>query len=127
MEKDQKQSLAMHGCVHIGTMRIRAEYEQLTANGANLWRPLLSSYLLTQKNRAHPKGFELAFAVWGALNSRRVASALMKLVKREERWEVPDPSGYSRSNLGWNERNHIVICLMLKATDNNRRASSPLP
>ncbi|GFW14448.1 uncharacterized protein TNCV_298681 [Trichonephila clavipes] len=39
----------------------------------------------------------------GTLNSRRVASPLVRLVEREERRETPDPPpGCSRSKLEWN-------------------------
>ncbi|GFV94273.1 uncharacterized protein TNCV_2267271 [Trichonephila clavipes] len=38
----------------------------------------------------------------GTLNSRQAASPLVRLVKGEERWEVPHPPGCSPPKLGWN-------------------------
>ncbi|GFX77127.1 hypothetical protein TNCV_1073271 [Trichonephila clavipes] len=61
----------------------------------------------------------------GTLSSHRAPSPLVRLVARDERWEAPDPSpGCSLSKLGWNR---FVTCMLLKATANDRRTSSPLP
>ncbi|GFX61382.1 uncharacterized protein TNCV_4894261 [Trichonephila clavipes] len=63
-----------------------------------------------------------AFTTWGSLNSRRAASPLLRLVEGEERWEAPDPlQGILPLNWGKTERNHSVPCLVIKATDNDRR------
>ncbi|GFT15511.1 hypothetical protein TNCV_3265181 [Trichonephila clavipes] len=59
----------------------------------------------------------------GTLNSRRASSLLVRLVEEEERWEVPDHP----QNWGGIEPNRIVTCMVLKAEDNDRRKSSPLP
>ncbi|GFV49398.1 uncharacterized protein TNCV_1265271 [Trichonephila clavipes] len=56
------------------------------------------------------------------LNSRRAACPLVKLVEREERWEAPDyTQGVLSQNWGETELNRTVSCLLLKATDNDRR------
>ncbi|GFS58028.1 putative transposase [Trichonephila clavipes] len=54
---------------------------------------------------------------------RRATSLLVRLVEKEERWEVPDQS----QNWGGIEPNRIVTCMVLKAEENGRRKSSPLP
>ncbi|GFX07185.1 prolyl endopeptidase [Trichonephila clavipes] len=60
------------------------------------------------------------------LNSLRATSPLVRLVAGDERWEDPDPSpGCSPSKLG-GELNRSVTCMVLKATANDRRTSSPL-
>ncbi|GFY00139.1 uncharacterized protein TNCV_1342371 [Trichonephila clavipes] len=59
----------------------------------------------------------------GTLNSRRATSLLVRLVEEEERWEVPDHP----QNWGGIEPNRTVTCMVLKAEENNRRKSSPLP
>ncbi|GFV31562.1 transposable element Tcb1 transposase [Trichonephila clavipes] len=64
----------------------------------------------------------------GTLNSRRVASPLVRLVKGEAMWEALDYSqGVLPQNWGGAEQNHAVTCMVLKATTNDRRTSSPLP
>ncbi|GFS79318.1 uncharacterized protein TNCV_4409681 [Trichonephila clavipes] len=56
------------------------------------------------------------------LNSRRVASPLVRLVEGEERWEAPDhPEGVIPLNWGETELNRSVPCMVLKATANDRR------
>ncbi|GFU86666.1 uncharacterized protein TNCV_2880861 [Trichonephila clavipes] len=61
-----------------------------------------------------------ASAAWGYLNSRRAASPIVRLV--EERWEASDHSqGVLPQNWGEIELNHSVTCMVLKATDNDRR------
>ncbi|GFV73092.1 uncharacterized protein TNCV_299291 [Trichonephila clavipes] len=56
------------------------------------------------------------------LNSRRVASPLVRLMEGEERWEAPDlPQGVLPLNWGETERNRYVTCMVLKATANDRR------
>ncbi|GFY17426.1 hypothetical protein TNCV_658391 [Trichonephila clavipes] len=47
----------------------------------------------------------------GTLNSRRVSSLLVRLVEREEKWKASD---HPRAN-------RTVICMVLKAKDNDRR------
>ncbi|GFV14099.1 uncharacterized protein TNCV_525751 [Trichonephila clavipes] len=57
----------------------------------------------------------------GTLNSRRVASFLVRLVKGEERWEVSDhPQGVLPQNWGGTEKNRTVTCMVLKAKANDR-------
>ncbi|GFS80623.1 hypothetical protein TNCV_3870421 [Trichonephila clavipes] len=70
-----------------------------------------------------------AFAAWGTLNSRRAAIPLVMLVEGEERWEVNDPhrQGVLSLNWGGTELIRTVTCMVLKATANGRRTSSPLP
>ncbi|GFW52696.1 hypothetical protein TNCV_2392761 [Trichonephila clavipes] len=69
-----------------------------------------------------------AFAAWDILHSCRTASSLMRLVEGEERWESPDhPHDVLPQNWGLIEQNHIVACVVLKATANDRRLYSPLP
>ncbi|GFV58362.1 uncharacterized protein TNCV_2556061 [Trichonephila clavipes] len=56
------------------------------------------------------------------LNSRRAASSLVRLVERGKRWKAPDHSqGVLPQNWGETELNHSVTCMVLKATDNDRR------
>ncbi|GFV91016.1 hypothetical protein TNCV_1248991 [Trichonephila clavipes] len=58
----------------------------------------------------------------GTLNSRRAASPLVWLEEGEDRWGAPDdPQGVLPQNWGRNESNRTVTCMMLKATDNDRR------
>ncbi|GFW84529.1 uncharacterized protein TNCV_457101 [Trichonephila clavipes] len=58
----------------------------------------------------------------GTLNSRQAASTLVRLVEGEERWEASDhlqdvlPQNWSESEL-----TSSVTCMVLKATDNDRR------
>ncbi|GFS65105.1 hypothetical protein TNCV_1635981 [Trichonephila clavipes] len=47
----------------------------------------------------------------------------MRLVEEEERWEVPD----HLQNWGGIEPNRTVTCMVLKAEENDRLKSSPLP
>ncbi|GFY06071.1 uncharacterized protein TNCV_3863751 [Trichonephila clavipes] len=69
-----------------------------------------------------------AFAAGGTLNSRRAASPLMRLVDGEDRWKATDSTqGVLPQNWGGTELNHTVICMVLKATTNDRRTSCPLP
>ncbi|GFW75692.1 hypothetical protein TNCV_4428751 [Trichonephila clavipes] len=56
-----------------------------------------------------------AFAAWGALNSRRAANPLLRLV---ERWESPN-----HLQSGGTEPNRSVICMELQA---NLRLTSGL-
>ncbi|GFV49093.1 uncharacterized protein TNCV_236271 [Trichonephila clavipes] len=57
----------------------------------------------------------------GTLNSRRATSPLVRLVEGEERWEAPDyPQGVLPLNWGKTELNRSVICMVLKATANDR-------
>ncbi|GFW99836.1 uncharacterized protein TNCV_3420651 [Trichonephila clavipes] len=58
----------------------------------------------------------------GTLNSRRAANALVRLVAGEEMWESVFPQ-----NWGGTKLNRTVTCMVLKATANDRRTSSPLP
>ncbi|GFV02216.1 uncharacterized protein TNCV_485371 [Trichonephila clavipes] len=53
----------------------------------------------------------------------RATSLLVRLVEEEERWEIPDHP----QNWGGIETNRTVTCMMLKADENDRRKSSPLP
>ncbi|GFS96829.1 uncharacterized protein TNCV_4754851 [Trichonephila clavipes] len=65
---------------------------------------------------------------WGTLNSRRATSLLVRLVEGEERWETPDhPQGALPQNWGGVEPSHTVICMVLKAAENDKSKSSPLP
>ncbi|GFX20623.1 uncharacterized protein TNCV_4269551 [Trichonephila clavipes] len=53
---------------------------------------------------------------------RRASSPLVRLVEGEERWEVPDHlQGVLPQNCCGNEPNRSVTCLVLEATDNDRR------
>ncbi|GFY13064.1 uncharacterized protein TNCV_666261 [Trichonephila clavipes] len=66
----------------------------------------------------------------GILNSRQAASPLVSVMEREERWKASDPSppqGFLPQNWGGTELNRTVTCMVLKATANNMRTSSPLP
>ncbi|GFU18399.1 uncharacterized protein TNCV_1980801 [Trichonephila clavipes] len=62
------------------------------------------------------------------LNSRQAASPLVSLVVGEERWEAPNPhpQGALLLNWGGTALNRTVTCMVLKATANDRRTSSPL-
>ncbi|GFV78507.1 hypothetical protein TNCV_1888131 [Trichonephila clavipes] len=52
----------------------------------------------------------------------------MRLVEGEERWEAPDhPQDVLPQNWGGIEPNHTVPCMVLKAAENDRSKSSPLP
>ncbi|GFX74591.1 uncharacterized protein TNCV_1158081 [Trichonephila clavipes] len=58
----------------------------------------------------------------GTLKRRRAASPLVRLVEGEERWEAPDhPQGVLPLNWGETELKRSVICMVLKATANDRR------
>ncbi|GFU32155.1 uncharacterized protein TNCV_3833811 [Trichonephila clavipes] len=60
----------------------------------------------------------------GTLNSRRAASPLVRLVEGEEKREAPDhPQGVLPLNWGETELYRSVTCMMLKATDNDRRVA----
>ncbi|GFY12065.1 uncharacterized protein TNCV_4975651 [Trichonephila clavipes] len=62
------------------------------------------------------------------LNSRRVARPLVRLVEGEERWgPLTFPQGVLPQNWGGIKLNHTVTFMVLKATANDRRTSSPLP
>ncbi|GFW01143.1 uncharacterized protein TNCV_1763811 [Trichonephila clavipes] len=62
------------------------------------------------------------------LNNRRATSPLVRLVEGEARWEVSDnPQGVRPPNWGATEPNRNVTCMVLKATANDRRTTSPLP
>ncbi|GFS50459.1 hypothetical protein TNCV_3196861 [Trichonephila clavipes] len=59
--------------------------------------------------------------------SRRVTSSLVRLIKGEERREASDhPQDVLPQNWGGAEPNCTVNCMVLKATDSDRRSSSPL-
>ncbi|GFX58081.1 hypothetical protein TNCV_4048391 [Trichonephila clavipes] len=61
------------------------------------------------------------------LSSRRTASPLIKLVNGEERGKALTlPQGVLPQNWGGTELNRSVICIVLKATANDRRTSRPL-
>ncbi|GFU53066.1 uncharacterized protein TNCV_3098501 [Trichonephila clavipes] len=63
----------------------------------------------------------------GTLNSRRAANPFVRLVEEEERWETPTlPQGVLQ-NWGGTKPNRTVTCMVLKATANDWRTSSPLP
>ncbi|GFW68166.1 uncharacterized protein TNCV_1880481 [Trichonephila clavipes] len=62
-----------------------------------------------------------ASAAWGTLNSRRVASPLMRWVEGEERGPLTNPQNVLPLNWGGIEPNRSVTCMMLKATANDRR------
>ncbi|GFW84749.1 uncharacterized protein TNCV_1814791 [Trichonephila clavipes] len=55
----------------------------------------------------------------GAIKSLRAASPLVRLVKGKERWGTPP--GVLPQNWGVNEPNRTVTCMVLRATDNDRR------
>ncbi|GFY33429.1 hypothetical protein TNCV_2226981 [Trichonephila clavipes] len=62
------------------------------------------------------------------LNSCRAACPLVCLVAGDGRWETPDPlHDVLPQNSGGTVLNRIVTCLVLKATSNDKRTSSPLP
>ncbi|GFW39753.1 histone-lysine N-methyltransferase SETMAR [Trichonephila clavipes] len=64
----------------------------------------------------------------GTLNSCRAASPLVRLAEREKRWEAPDHSqGVLPQKWGETQQNRTITCMVLKATANDRRTSSPLP
>ncbi|GFW78815.1 uncharacterized protein TNCV_4262351 [Trichonephila clavipes] len=60
------------------------------------------------------------------LNSRRAARPLVRLMGGEERWKASDPQGVLPLNWDGTEPNRTVTCMVLKATDNDRRTTSPL-
>ncbi|GFY08715.1 hypothetical protein TNCV_5006281 [Trichonephila clavipes] len=63
-----------------------------------------------------------------ALNNRRPASSFVKFVEGEKRWDASDHSqGVLPLNRDGREPNRTVTCMVLKATANDRRATSPLP
>ncbi|GFX63650.1 uncharacterized protein TNCV_2824361 [Trichonephila clavipes] len=56
------------------------------------------------------------------LNRRRAACPFMKLVEGEERWETPaHQQGILPLNWGETELNRSVVCMVLKAMDNDKR------
>ncbi|GFX29137.1 uncharacterized protein TNCV_3216721 [Trichonephila clavipes] len=56
------------------------------------------------------------------LNSCRATNLLVWLVEGVERWDAPDhPQVSSLKNWGGNELNRTVICMVLRATANERR------
>ncbi|GFY30630.1 RNase H domain-containing protein [Trichonephila clavipes] len=60
-------------------------------------------------------------------SSRRATSPFEKLGSEDERWEAPgSPRGVLPQNWGGTELNRTVTCMVLKATANDRRTSSPL-
>ncbi|GFV34609.1 uncharacterized protein TNCV_1449151 [Trichonephila clavipes] len=64
----------------------------------------------------------------GTPNSRRAASLLVRLVAGDERWETLTlPLGVLPQNWRGTELNRTATYMVLKATANNRRTSSPLP
>ncbi|GFY16779.1 hypothetical protein TNCV_4337801 [Trichonephila clavipes] len=63
------------------------------------------------------------FSVFNRVLRRRATSLLVRLVEEEERWEVPD----NPQNWGGIEPNRTVTCMVIKAEENDRRKSSPLP
>ncbi|GFU48550.1 uncharacterized protein TNCV_1439261 [Trichonephila clavipes] len=68
-----------------------------------------------------------AFAVWGSLNSRQVASLLARLVDGVEMWVAPaQPQGVLSKNWGGTERNPTVTCMVFKAKDNDGRKNLAL-
>ncbi|GFV31951.1 uncharacterized protein TNCV_3839761 [Trichonephila clavipes] len=69
------------------------------------------------------------FTAGGTLNSCRAASPLVRLVEEEGRWKAPDPHPQDVLLLNWGgiELNRTVTCMVLKATANDRRTSSPVP
>ncbi|GFW08127.1 hypothetical protein TNCV_2978941 [Trichonephila clavipes] len=61
------------------------------------------------------------------LNSRRVASPLVKLVEKEEKWEALDHlQGVLSQNWNGTDKNRAVTCMELKARANDRYTSGPL-
>ncbi|GFX78732.1 uncharacterized protein TNCV_3695681 [Trichonephila clavipes] len=60
-----------------------------------------------------------------ALNSRRAASRLVKLVE-EERWVAPEHPQRHSQNWGGNEQIRTVTCMMLKAKANDKRKNVTL-
>ncbi|GFU19562.1 uncharacterized protein TNCV_21361 [Trichonephila clavipes] len=64
----------------------------------------------------------------GTLNSRQVASPLVRLVEGKERWEATDhPQGVLPLNWGETELNRSVTYMVLKATAKRQASLSPLP
>ncbi|GFT45084.1 hypothetical protein TNCV_2861081 [Trichonephila clavipes] len=64
----------------------------------------------------------------GTLNSRQAASSLVRLAEGEERPEAPEPPRVFSLKIGGGAKlKRIVTCIVLKATDNDRCTSSPLP
>ncbi|GFV85137.1 hypothetical protein TNCV_4171901 [Trichonephila clavipes] len=67
-------------------------------------------------------------AAWGYSKYRRDASSLVRLAEGEERLEAPNHhQGVFPQNWGGTEPNRTVTYMVLKATDNDRRTSIPLP
>ncbi|GFW05874.1 hypothetical protein TNCV_603461 [Trichonephila clavipes] len=63
------------------------------------------------------------FAAWVTLNSRRVTSTLVRLLKDKERWEIPDhPQDVIPQNWSGTKSNRTVfcVCMVLKAMTNDR-------
>ncbi|GFW21666.1 uncharacterized protein TNCV_4281811 [Trichonephila clavipes] len=61
------------------------------------------------------------------LNSRRAVSPLVRLVEGGDKWETPGHlQGVLPQNWGGTEPNRTVTCVVLRATANDRRKTSPL-
>ncbi|GFV80959.1 hypothetical protein TNCV_2269431 [Trichonephila clavipes] len=57
----------------------------------------------------------------GTLNSHRAAITLVRLVEREEKWEVPDQlQGVPSQNWGGTETNRTVTCMVIKTNDRRK-------
>ncbi|GFW95973.1 hypothetical protein TNCV_4174001 [Trichonephila clavipes] len=62
------------------------------------------------------------------LGSCQAANPVVRFVEREKRWEAPDlQKGVLPQNLREIKPNRIVPCMLLKAMDKDRRASTSLP
>ncbi|GFV86819.1 hypothetical protein TNCV_3965491 [Trichonephila clavipes] len=69
-----------------------------------------------------------AFAVWGYSKwPSSAACSLVMLVDGEESWEASDPQDVLLQNCGGTDQIRSVTCMVLKATDNDRRTTNPLP
>ncbi|GFW46133.1 hypothetical protein TNCV_4210121 [Trichonephila clavipes] len=65
------------------------------------------------------------FATWGYSKLWTCLKSFLTLVDGEERRDTPDHlQGVLPQNLGGTEPKRIVICIVLKATDNDRRTSN---
>ncbi|GFU42438.1 uncharacterized protein TNCV_4555701 [Trichonephila clavipes] len=63
-----------------------------------------------------------AFVEGGILNNRQATSPFVRLREEEDMWKPSDyPQGVLPQNWGENESNRTVTCMVLKATDNDRR------
>ncbi|GFW98985.1 hypothetical protein TNCV_1782041 [Trichonephila clavipes] len=60
-----------------------------------------------------------AFVAWGTLNSRLATSPVLRLAEREEKCSILS------QNWDGNESNRTFTCMVLKATDNDRRTIQP--